>query len=350
MNMNTNASVFHKGLSTNTTSSTQPNLNINAKAYESPKRYKKSQNQITSSSGFQKGKIVEVYQDNFVKEIKRVGKYLSSYPYIGMDTEFPGIVYPCPSYSDDFYYRFTKANVDNLKLIQIGITLFSSSGEIPTNTSTWQFNLKFDWEKDEHSQESIQMLSNCGIDFEKLRTKGIEYDLFAEYFFTSGLILNENIKWISFNGFSDFAYLLRIVTNEKLPINETKFEEMLKLYYPNTYDIKYLINNNDLFKGGLNKIASDLSIERTGETHQAGSDSKVTGDVFFALLKLKHISLNDLVNGANVLFGIGGGRDNNETITYTQFANEAEVRMMLINNSKNHYRMYNADQSIFQGY
>ena len=40
--------------------------------------------------------IIEVYDSNFIEEIKHLGSYLDDYPYIGMDTEFPGIVYPCP--------------------------------------------------------------------------------------------------------------------------------------------------------------------------------------------------------------------------------------------------------------
>ena len=177
-------------------------LNINAKVYESPKQYQKQQffSPLSSQPSFQKGNIVEVYEDNFVKEIKRIGKFLNSYPYIGMDTEFPGTVYPCTSYTTDFYYQFTKANVDHLKLIQLGVTLFNKKGEYPPYISTWQFNLKYDYTKDEHSNQSISMLANCGINFEKLKNKGIPYDLFAEYFLVSGLILNDNVTWISFNG------------------------------------------------------------------------------------------------------------------------------------------------------
>jgi hypothetical protein len=43
-------------------------------------------------------------------------------------------------------YRNIKQNVDNLKIIQIGITLSNEYGELPENISTWQFNFKFDLE------------------------------------------------------------------------------------------------------------------------------------------------------------------------------------------------------------
>lgn len=301
-------------------------LNINAKVYESPKHFQKQKlfSPMKTTSTFQKGNIVEVYQDNFIKEIKRIGKFLNAFPFIGMDTEFPGVVYPCNSYSPDFYYQFTKANVDKLKLIQIGITLFNKNGEYPPYISTWQFNLKFDYQKDEYSNKSLTMLTNSGINFEKLRTKGIHYDLFAEYFLVSGLLLNEQVTWISFNGFSDFAYLLKLAINDQLPKTEDKFEELLKLYFPNVYDIKILVMNHHFLKGGLNKIANELKLERTGEVHQAGSDSMLTGDVFYELIKMNYVTGEDLRNCHNILFGIGKGADDTETIAYTKFINDNE--------------------------
>ena len=276
-------------------------------------------------------KIIDVYQDNFIKEIKRIGKYLKQYPYIGMDTEFPGIVYPCTSTNSDFYYQYIKTNVDKLKLIQLGITLTNAKGEKPPNTTTWQFNLKFDYENDAHSTDSISLLYNCGINFNKLKKEGISHRLFAEYLTISGMVLNENIVWISFNGFCDFAYLLRLLTGDILPDNTNEFLELLKIYFPNAYDIKYLIKENDSYKGGLVKISKELNIERKGEVHQAGSDSLVTSEVFFKLIENNSISKNDINYGKNIMYGIGEGADDSETFTYTKFAPGIDISVLLHN-------------------
>ena len=320
-------------------------LNINAKSYMSPKLYNKikSQNSPLNSQFQQSNRIVEVYSDNFIKEIKRIGEYLKFYPFIGMDTEFPGIIYHCPSYTQDFYYTFTKANIDKLKLIQIGITLTNDKGEYPPLISTWQFNLKFDVEKEKHSVDSISLLMECGIDFEVLKKKGISYNLFTEYFLVSGLVLNDNVTWISFNGISDFCYMLRLVLNEDLPNDELDFLQTLKIYFPNLYDIKYLIKDNENFKGGLNKLAKELNVERTGEMHQAGSDSIVTIDVFFKLIKNNDINKTDLLNGKNVIFGVGKGTDIKETINYTQFAQGVDVGFFMqdINRKRSNEPFYN---------
>ena len=43
--------------------------------------------------------------------------------------------------------------------------------------------------------------------------------------------------------------------------------------------------------GGLNALADALHVERIGPMHQAGSDSLLTAQAFFALVK-KHLSGN----------------------------------------------------------
>ena len=280
-------------------------------------------------------KIIEVYEENFIREIKRIGKYLKQYSYIGMDTEFPGVVYPCPKSSPDFYYQYVKANVDKLNLIQLGITLTNSKGERPPNTSTWQFNLRFDKDKESHSTESISLLENCGINFDRLKQEGIPQTLFGEYLLLSGMVLNENLTWISFNGLSDFAYLLKALTGDFLPDTGDEFLELMKIYFPNAYDIKYLINENEIYKGGLNKIAKELNIERHGEVHQAGSDSLVTSQVFLKLIENNSINKNDLNFGKNILFGIGDGADDIETFSYTKFAPGLDINSLFHNINSN---------------
>jgi CCR4-NOT transcription complex subunit 7/8 len=117
--------------------------------------------------------IIEVYSHNFVQEIKTISTLIEEYNYIGMDTEFPGTVYCINNFTQDFYYKTLKLNVDSLKLIQLGITLTNSKGEYPKNYPyhTWQFNLEFDINNDKYAQNSLNLLINSGIDFNKLKKK-----------------------------------------------------------------------------------------------------------------------------------------------------------------------------------
>lgn len=52
---------------------------------------------------------------------------------------------------------------------------------------------------DMFAQDSVELLRNSGIDFLSHKEYGIEANDFGEHLMTSGLVLNENIKWISFH-------------------------------------------------------------------------------------------------------------------------------------------------------
>jgi len=264
--------------------------------------------------------IIEVYEDNFIEEMKNLSMLLEEYNYVGMDTEFPGTVYNVTQKTDDFYYKTLKANVDKLKLIQLGITLTNERGEYPKNYPyhTWQFNLEFDKSKEPSHPSSISLLKQCGIDFEKLKKRGINHKVFGHYLTISNLVLNPDIKWVSFQGAYDFGYLLKLLLGTNLPEKEGEFISLLNLYFINYYDIRILVKGYDNMQCGLNRLAEQLEVIREGKMHQAGSDSVVTIDVFFKLNKSGLINNSKFDDLKNIVYGIGGGRDNNETINYIQ--------------------------------
>ncbi len=155
--------------------------------------------------------------------------------------------------------------------------------------------------------ESIGLLEIAGIDFNKFKQSGIEFQTFAELFINSGLVLNDNIHWITFHGSYDLAYLLKLISGVLLPSKEEVFYENLDMYFPNYYDIKAIIQDLNM-KGTLSKIASDLGVKRVGNTHQAGSDSLVTSRVFFQLIS-QYSEQIDLPLYKNKLFGLGNNYD-----------------------------------------
>ena len=73
------------------------------------------------------------------------------------------------------------------------------------------------------------------------------------------------------------------MTAQKLPDSETEFLESLKIFFPNLYDIKYLMMSTDNLMGGLQSVANRMKVKRIGAQHQAGSDSLLTGQVFFKI-------------------------------------------------------------------
>jgi CCR4-NOT transcription complex subunit 7/8 len=120
------------------------------------------------------------------------------------DTEFPGVVArPIGEFRStaDYQYQLLRCNVDLLRIIQLGLTFLDEAGKTPPGFSTWQFNFKFNLSEDMYAQDSIDLLQNSGIQFKKHEEDGIDPHDFAELLMTSGIVLIEDIKWLSFHRF-----------------------------------------------------------------------------------------------------------------------------------------------------
>ncbi|KAK0722496.1 ribonuclease H-like domain-containing protein [Lasiosphaeria miniovina] len=280
-----------------------------------------------------RGRIREVWKHNLIEEMANLRELIERYPYIAMDTEFPGVVSrPMGGFrgKSDYHYQCLRTNVDMLKVIQIGIALFNEDGEQPparpTSTDStdlsvggrrggsqapfpyaWQFNFKFSLTEDMYNQASIDSLQQAGIDFALFERDGIDPHDFASLLIPSGMLCFDEVRWISFHGGYDFGYLTKLLICRLLPNDEVEFDKIMKLYFPSTYDVKHLmkhaikLHNSGMLtpndpstvevlqkfeqKSGLEHIAETLKIKRVGNAHQAGSDSLLTGRVFFELRK-----------------------------------------------------------------
>jgi CCR4-NOT transcription complex subunit 7/8 len=121
----------------------------------------------------------------------------------------------------------------------------------------------------------------------------------------SGLVLNDEVKWVSFHSSYDFGYLLKTLTCTDLPGDETAFLDLLRTFFPCIYDVKYMMTAVEGMYGGLNALADALQVERIGPMHQAGSDSLLTAQTYFALIK-KHLNgYCDASKFCGELFGLG---------------------------------------------
>ncbi len=249
------------------------------------------------------------------------------------DTEFPGVVArPMGAFrgKSDYHYQTLRTNVDLLKLIQIGITLFTEDGETTparpqsqdsgidmnmpggrkyngniTLPCTWQFNFKFSLKDDMYSQASIDALLAAGVDFTVIEKDGIDPFDFGALLISSGMVCDEDVRWISFHGGYDFGYLCKLMLCKPLPDDEREFEFYMQKFFPAVYDVKFLMkhavklygsgamtpSDNAIMdilqkfeaKAGLEYLAELLKIKRIGPAHQGGSDSLLTGKIFFAM-------------------------------------------------------------------
>ncbi|CAN0928938.1 Putative CCR4-associated factor 1 homolog 8 [Linum grandiflorum] len=177
-----------------------------------------------------------------------------------------------------------KFNVGATYLIQLGLTLCDSNGTVG---GVWQFNFHFDLDRDLHSKESIQFLAGHGIDFQKLKTHGVDRVKFGSMFRAVIGRRQRAIRWVSFHGVYDYAYIVKAVTFCPVAASPEAFVDVLGRVFDSVVDVKYMAG---LYKEtgseiGLQKLADALGVKRIGEAHTAASDSLLTALVYFELNK-----------------------------------------------------------------
>nr|CAD1825672.1 unnamed protein product [Ananas comosus var. bracteatus] len=256
--------------------------------------------------------IREVWRGNLEAEFALIREIVDEFPYVAMDTEFPGVVIrPLGTFrsSSEFNYATLKANVDTLKLIQLGLTFSDELGNLPAcgagrRGCVWQFNFReFDARRDAFAADSIDLLRHSGIDLARNAEDGVDAARFAELLMSSGVVLDDAVRWVTFHSGYDFGYLLKLLTCRKLPETQAGFFALIRIYFPTVYDIKHLMKFCNSLHGGLNKLAELLDVERVGVCHQAGSDSLLTSCTF---RKLRESFFNGSTERyAGVLYGLG---------------------------------------------
>ena len=251
--------------------------------------------------------IKNVWRYNLEKEFSKISQILDEgFTYVAMDTEFPGVIYTAnvEAKSPQLAYSILKSNVDDLNLIQVGLSFSNDKGVKPEGINTWQFNLKFNVNSEKSHPESIALLKDAGIVFSDLEEHGCDPMEFGNFLMTSGLVINSDITWIAFHGSYDFSYLMKVLLNSALPPTYEGMLTYIHHIFPSLVDLKVVINDIEEWKNySLAKLSAEVGARRFGVQHQAGSDALVTLESYF---KLRNQFLNSdyMHRQVNKIYGI----------------------------------------------
>ncbi|KAL9672603.1 hypothetical protein QQ045_028855 [Rhodiola kirilowii] len=86
---------------------------------------------------------------------------------------------------------------------------------------------------------------------------------------SSGVVLNEDVHWVTFHSPYDFGYLVKLLTCKNLPETQTRFFDLIKVFCPVVYDIKHMMRFCDGLYGGLDKLAMRLINGTTSQQHNS---------------------------------------------------------------------------------
>ncbi|KQK20708.1 hypothetical protein BRADI_1g56180v3 [Brachypodium distachyon] len=269
--------------------------------------------------------VRSVWAHNLEEELALISSLLPRFRCAAVDTEFPGTVYrptvPAYALTPEKRHALLKANVDALHLIQLGLTLFDSSGRLPqlqnrtkTQYAVWEFNFReFDVRRDRHAPESIALLRAKGVDLRRTREEGLDAAQFGprlRKLLRAGL---GAAGLVTFSGAYDVAYLVKMMlgTGYRLPASPEAFQGVVRaMLRKRLYDVKEMARRcgsagGDL-RGGLDSLAAKLGVPRAvGEAHQAGSDSLLTCQAFIEIKERFFANDDDeLATVAGVVAGI----------------------------------------------
>ncbi|KAI9727753.1 MAG: hypothetical protein M1834_007992 [Cirrosporium novae-zelandiae] len=299
-------------------------------------------------NGKRPGRIREVWGNNLAQEMATLRLLVEKYPYISLDVLFPGITArPMGKFVDkeEYHYQCTRCNVDMLKALKLGITLFSDDGQLPPAEGfdmpsvnamnggvaypcTWQFNFQYSPAQDMAPSDFLEEQSKH-TDWEMHENNGIDPFDFGALLMSSGLVLNEDVTWLSAHAAYDFGHLVKIMLCRAMPISKDEFVNLIHICFPSFYDIKYLrtdvtatqsangsplsqqathVLNNCLPAAKMEEFGECLNIKRPEGTLEASTLSVHRGSVFWSMRRvLFGGEINKELYNGKLFFGTAGG-------------------------------------------
>ncbi|KAF8643523.1 hypothetical protein HU200_013343 [Digitaria exilis] len=272
--------------------------------------------------------IQSVTAVNLDAELDQIAAFLPLFPYVVVDTEYPGTVHlPSPGklepdLTPDERYALVRANVDELPIVQLGLTLCDGNGNLPVvfdhfigqTERAWEFNFcDFDVGRHRHVPHSVEFLKSQGIDFHRASQCGVSSAAFKDKL--AGILealrgSTTELTWVAFGGAYDMAYLVKMLSNFQ-PLPETREDfiaQVRTLLGGRVFDAKYMAENcgrGDLRGVGLRNVAVNLGVPKpiVEQPCLAGPKS-LTACRIHTIMRMHVLSQDDVASHEGLIDGL----------------------------------------------
>ncbi|XP_062179524.1 probable CCR4-associated factor 1 homolog 10 [Phragmites australis] len=237
---------------------------------------------LTSSSG---GFLVfDVWAETVYEAFEDIRKLLQRGEgdefMVGVDSEFAipdGVVHSGREPpTADLHYEQLCSMVNGGDLVQVGITITDPMFKV---LGAWQFNLSFhtSWRAPWHAGVAF-LRDEAKLKLEEHASHGIPVALFIHLLAGSGMINNSSLTWVSYMGYPDFGFLVRLLTGpHALPASRLEFLMLFWQLFPRSYDVRVFSKlgrcGREVIAGGLATVCQTLGVQRAGKAHHAWSDA-----------------------------------------------------------------------------
>ena len=234
--------------------------------------------------------VQQVWASNLWEELPLIVRALDTARYAVLDTEFPGFLHFTPAHATPReLYRDVRRNVDSLKILQVGFSVFCHDGW----RRNWQVNFNdFDLSSpsDLRWEPSVALLQTNGMNFEKSRRDGVPAAVFfgelRRRLDWTGRGAESKPLWVTFHGLYDAAYLVSLLTWAPLPESLGEFARLAGRFLGRIVDLKTVAESCGEASAGLIRTCKNLEVTTSGEVtrHQAGPQSTLTGRLFTRMM------------------------------------------------------------------
>jgi len=218
--------------------------------------------------------------------------------YVALDMEFPGLPRERPEHAArEGRYQALRRDADLLQPVQLGLALADAGGAL---RGAWSFNFRFDVATHLHTEAAIAFLHGAGVDFPQHAAEGIDPAALGWRLVTSPVVgAGGNAPWcVTFAGFYDLGYLLKLLTGQPLPRSVAAFDAALAGLCPQRYELRDWLPH-----GSLEFLLQEHRLERQGSAHTAGSDALATMELFLRVVPAEARATTD---GVDVEANSGG--------------------------------------------